>query len=113
MAKFKVGDTVRCTTDTLSRPVVSVGFVCKVAEVDMDLICFNTDSDLWYHATRFKLVTPKPCEPKDTYTVTWVAPRKEGYTSLIDGELSFGTADEAYGFADLFCSDVDTKVTKD
>jgi hypothetical protein len=61
---------------------------------------------------RFELVVP-PVPTPSTYTVTWVAPAICGYQSLIDGELSFGTEEEAHAFAHLFKERVETSVTKD
>jgi hypothetical protein len=115
---FKVGDTVRFIgtsyyiTMTKGREYTVTNVInyegCKQNVNTLN----NNGNDACWPGIFFELVEP-PVPKPSTYTVTWVAPRKEGYTSLIDGELSFGTADEAYGFSDLFCSDVDTKVTKD
>jgi hypothetical protein len=113
--KFKVGDTVRCVNSDGEEFAIAQGanyLILNERDGDVELVGLNT---FWFSSNRFELVTPKPKpEPTpSTYTVTWVAPRKNGYTSLIDGELSFGTEWEAYGFAGLFRSDVRTTVTKD
>jgi hypothetical protein len=114
MSKFKARDTVRCVNSDGEEFAIAEGanyLILNERDGDVELVGLNT---FWFSSNRFELVRPRTePKPKATYTVTWVAPHIEGYTSHIDGELSFGTADEAYGFADLFCSDVRTTVTKD
>lgn len=71
--KFKVGDTVRCVIGRF--PEMSVGHIRKVVEVDGYLLCFYTDSDLWYHVRGFELVLPPVSKPKfkvgDRVVVCW------------------------------------------
>jgi hypothetical protein len=118
MVKFKVGDTVRWVVTTChsmtywDKYVVNKTYNCVDGTQNVYVIDDNGKTHCWA-GWRFTLATPDPKPKPSTYTVTWVAPRKNGYTSLIDGELSFGTEWEAYGFAGLFRSDVRTTVTKD
>jgi hypothetical protein len=116
--KFKVGDTVRwvvpfCDSMTYwDKYVVNNTYNCIDGSQSVYVIDDNGQTHCWA-GWRFTLATPDPKPKPSTYTVTWVAPRKEGYTSLIDGELSFGTKEEAVGFACLFKDDVNVKVTED
>jgi hypothetical protein len=119
MSKFKVGDTVRwlpsgfiTMTGHKQYTVIST-FEFDNNKQSLRIVNDNGDRDSW-SCDFFELVTPKP-EPKadPTYTVTWKAPVLNGYKSIVDGELSFGTKDEARGFASLFYPEVITTVTKD
>jgi hypothetical protein len=118
--KFKVGDTVRWVlgSDFLTMTRCKEYTVTNTFEFDNDkqnlLVVNDHGNDASWSCGFFELVTPKP-EPKanPTYTVTWEVPAIDGYQSLIDGELSFGTEEEADGFAQLFKERVQTTVTKD
>jgi hypothetical protein len=110
--KFKVGDTVCCVNSHgYYGQYLTVGQEYKVEGLSIGCIRINNGSSLLFDKDRFELVVPPvPCV---TYTVTWKAPVRSGYKSVVDGELSFGTKEEAVGFACLFKDDVNVKVTKD
>tara|TARA_R110000796_G_scaffold34290_1_gene88706 strand:+ start:2962 stop:3309 length:348 start_codon:yes stop_codon:yes gene_type:complete len=114
MGKFKVGGAVRCYNNDKLEGVLREGGLYVIESISGNSLAFTGKTGGYYSGDRFETVVPKP-EPKadPTYTVTWKVEAAPGFQSLIDGELSFGTEDEAEGFADLFRSDVRTTVTKD
>jgi hypothetical protein len=113
--KFKVGDTVRCFDNGKLEGVLREGCLYVINNISGNSFEFKGNRGFYFSRSRFDLVTPKPCEPRadPTYTVTWKAPVRAGYKSVVDGELSFGTEGEAKGFAELFRFDVRRTVTKD
>ena len=110
--KFKVGDTVRFKTGSAKGQDYEVSDA-REQEIRLWVSDTHNGQTSWFPNTELELVTPKP-EPKadPTYTVTWKAPVRNGYKSIVDGELSFGTKDEARGFASLFYPEVITTVTE-
>jgi hypothetical protein len=106
--KFKVGDVVRwvvtaCNSMTYgNRYVVNSTYNCIDGTQNVYVIDDNGQTHCWA-CWRFNLVTPKP-EP--TYTVCW-------YYKGNDGELTFGTKEDALGFTSMFRDDVPYSVTKD
>jgi hypothetical protein len=119
MSKFKVGDTVRWVSKgflsmTFCKEYTVISTVLWKGRQILSVLDDDKESTIGWLSDNFELVTPKP-EPKanPTYTVTWEVPAIDGYKSLIDGELSFGTEEEADGFAQLFKERVQTSVTEE
>jgi hypothetical protein len=108
MAKFKVGDTVRCVRNECVEGTLSVDWEYRVVGLHGGCIRVNVGSSFAFDEDRFELVVAPKTEPKvnPTYTVRW-------YYKGNDGELTFGTKEGALGFTSMFHDDVPYSVTKD